>query len=448
MAADFRSNELFSDGSDVGLHPYANRVSLNNEVHSRPFITINSPARCTNIAMLHGPEGAAGHDAAAEWAHLEKLCAHYGVALSSDVKNHLIVDFGSFQLKWERHTEFSSYTFLRDGAGKDSFEDSALQVVPEHWLKNLPGQMLVGVHLVVQASRGEAPYDPETLKEVFGTNGLIGARVSGGCATAWTDFRLHKDGFTRILVQNISMSRHQTGRLLQRLWEIETYRMMALLSMTHTGDVGAQTRAIELKLARHVGRMANVHDEDKEQELLEILTGLAAEVEQLSAQTSFRFNASKAYYALVLKRIDNIKEQHIEGIQRLSSFIDRRMAPAMRTVESMDERISILSRRVNRASNLLQVRINTTLQAQNKELLKSMDRRAQLQLRLQQTVEGLSVVAISYYALGIVKIVAQAGGKIWPLPDATVITAACSPFVIGLVYYGIHRVRRYVDKAV
>ncbi len=420
---------------------YPDRITLNNEVHSRPFIAIDSPTRCSNIAMLHE-----GGTIGQEWDHIIKLCRHFGVEYASEIKNHLILDLGSFQLKWERHTEFSSYTFIRRGAGRSPSHDAALTVVPGEWLDNLPGQMLVGVHLFVAATSREDSYDMDDILDIFGTNNIVGARVSGDCATAMTDFRLHSDGFSRILVNNISMTPHQTGRLLQRLWEIETYRMMSLLSMPLTRKAGEKTRVIENNLADNVSKMANVHDPAQEQKLLETLTRLAAQVEHLSAETSFRFNASKAYYSLVRKRVEDIKEKKIEGIQRISSFIDRRLSPAMRTVESMDERIAIQSRRVNRASNLLQTRINITLQSQNKELLKSMDRRAQLQLRLQQTVEGISVVAISYYALGIIGIMAKGGAKLWPVINPTMIVAASAPVIIGLVYFAIRRLHRVIAR--
>ncbi|MBL4828990.1 MAG: DUF3422 domain-containing protein [Aliivibrio sp.] len=282
--------------------------------------------------------------------------------------------------------------------------------------------------------------------EIFGTHSIVGASTSSDCATAWTDFQLHQDGFSRILINNISMHERQTGRLVQRLWEIETYRMMSLLATPLTQEVGEKTRIIEIKLAENVSKMTNIHDAEQEQQLLGTLTRLAAQIEQLSAETSFRFNASKAYYALVLKRVENIKENSLNGIQSISSFIDRRLAPAMRTVESMDERIAILSRRVSRASNLLQTRINTTLQAQNKELLKSMDNRAQLQLRLQQTVEGLSVVAISYYALGIINILITAGTKIWSSFDPSIIIASTVPIVIAIAYFSLHHIQKFIKK--
>ncbi len=441
MPTEQENRMMLPGNSSEGLLQYDDRITLNNEVHSRPFITINSPSRCTNIAMLHD-SGSLNE----EWSHIKSLCQQSGLTISDQPENHLILDFTNFRLKWERHTEFSSYTFIRSGTGKSPFKNNALEVVPDKWLNSLPGRMIVGVHISVIDSVSEEYHCPEELLEIFGTQNIVGSIVSDGGAGIWTDFRLHEDSFSRILVKNINMKERQTGRLLQRLWEIENYRLLALLSLPLANTVGEKTREIEAKLAQNVSKMSDVHDAKTEQRLLEGITKLAAQVEKLSADTSFRFNASKAYYSLVLNRAKNIKEQKIDGIQRISTFMDRRLSPAMRTVESMGKRIAILSQRVNRASNLLQTRINITLQAQNKELLRSMNQRAKLQLRLQQTVEGLSVVAISYYALGIINLIAEAVVKFWPLLEPSLITAVMVPIVVIFVFLSIRRIHKKINK--
>lgn len=431
--------------SPITITEHPERVLLNNEVHSRPFVVINSPSRCSHIAILHG-SGKTRVSLAQESEYLERLYGHFGKKLSDKEAFHQIEDFGTFRLKWERHTEFSSYSFIREGKGKAAYQDMALSVVPEKWLEEMPGEMLVGIHLYLGQNEDCSRFNKEQITNIFGTNSIVGAMLSENCASAWTDFHIHGDGFSRILVNDISMNPRQAGRVIQRLMEIETYRMMSLLAMPLTVSVAHQTGIIEQDLSENVHKMLNVYDPKEEHKLLETLTRLAAAVEQLSAETSFRFNASKAYYALVRKRVEDIKEKRIEGIQRISSFMDRRLAPAMRTVVSMDHRISILSKRVNRASNLLQARINTTLQSQNKELLISMDRRANLQLRLQQTVEGLSVVAISYYALGIINIMAKAVAEVMPNINSTLITGISAPLVVGLVFWGMHRMRKFLLK--
>ena len=60
-----------------------------------------------------------------------------------------------------------------------------------------------------------------------------------------------------------------------------------------------------------------------------------------------------------------------------------------------------LSIRIERATSLLRTRVDITTQASTAELLRSMDANAARQLKLQHLVEGLSVVAVSYYAFSL-----------------------------------------------
>ena len=424
------------------MKEFPTRHILNNEVHSRPFIQVASPTRCCHMAILTGE---AGQNADLE--HLAALCRHYNLPTPPTDSKHQIIDFGTFRLKWERHTEFCSYTFLRKGKGQDPFKDTALSVVPEEWVKSIPGELLVGVHLFIDRTEESQFGNREKLEDIFGNNLVVGARAGSSGTQILTDFHIHGDGFSRILVNDNCSSDTQAGRLVQRILEIETYRMMAMLAVPLTGEISKATREIEQELADVVQQMMNLDDPAREHEVLDRLTRMAAEVEHLSAGSTFRFNASKAYYTLVEKRIENIKEEPLTGYQTISSFLQRRIAPAMRTCISMEDRVAILSRRVNRASTLLQTRINTTLQAQNKQLLESMDRRARVQLRLQQTVEGLSVVAISYYALGIINYMAQGGKRVLPSLDSYLVTALAAPLVILGVAWGLRRLHRVIRKA-
>ena len=89
-------------------------------------------------------------------------------------------------------------------------------------------------------------------------------------------------------------------------------------------------------------------------------------------------------------------------------------------------------------------------EANNQDLLASLAHRQKLQLRLQQTVEGLSVVAISYYTISIVAYIAKAvDGIVLPggvhLKDDVITALAVVP-VVALVYGLVHRVRRHLDR--
>jgi uncharacterized membrane-anchored protein len=100
-------------------------------------------------------------------------------------------------------------------------------------------------------------------------------------------------------------------------------------------------------------------------------------------------------------RLRTIGERSVAGFTTWSAFLARRIAPVMRTCTTMEARQANLSTKLARGANLLRARVDVELQQQNRDLLQSMNRRTQLQLRLQATIEGLSVAAISYYIVGL-----------------------------------------------
>ncbi|WP_448203329.1 DUF3422 family protein [Azospirillum sp. sgz302134] len=425
------------------LKDHALRVVLTNEVHTRPPEVLTAPVRGTMLAMLSG-EGAGEEDR----RHLEKLCDWAGVPRPPAGATHYSGSFGSFRLKWERHTEFSTWTVFRPSATTpgtlvDPFIDPALNAVPREWLAGLPGELMVGIHIAVLDADAPEP-SASMLSAMFGSQGYIGTRISGRAATAWTDFRIHGDGFSRMLIADHSMTPNQAGRVVQRLMEIETYRVMALLALPVARGVLPRIAPIESDLADLTASIAKLRGLDDERELLDRLTLLAAQTEQISAETAYRFGAARAYYKLVEKRIEELREIRIEGLPTVGEFMERRLAPAIRTCEAVQSRLDALSQRVARASNLLRTRVEIAVEGQNAELLHSMDKRAQLQLRLQETVEGLSVVAISYYLVGIVGYAAKGMKGFGMKVDPDLIVGLMIPIIIAFVWSGVRRIRKVI----
>jgi uncharacterized membrane-anchored protein len=317
--------------------------------------------------------------------------------------------------------------------------------VPRDWLAALPGQLLVGVHLELEAR--DAPQRGEkALSRLFGTDNIAGSVVSGGAAAVWMDFAVQADGFGRVLLQDRGLRPRQAGRLVQRLFEIETYRMLALLALPLARRHGAELSRSGERLTEMTARLAAIEGLADERRLLGELTRMSAEVEDMAATASYRFAAAGAYDALVRRRVAELREARFEGMQTIGEFLERRLAPAMATCEAVAARLEARSDRVSRASQLLRTRIDIALEAQNGELLRSMDRRARLQLRLQQTVEGLSVAAISYYLVGLVGYAAKAAKAAGVALDAELLTGLSIPVVVGLVGFGVWRLRRLVVR--
>ncbi len=418
-------------------HPL--RRQLTHEVHTRPYARLTAPQRASHLALLSGEAGAA-----ADHGHVARLCAAFGVAPPGDGDTHFMADFGEFRLKWERHTEFSTYSFFCPGNSEtEPFAQPVLDRVPRDWLEALPGELLVGIHAEIEpADRPER--DPEELAGMFASENFTGSLMSGDAATARMDFAINPDGFGRLLLSDRRLRPRQAGRLIQRLFEIETYRMMALLAFPLAKRQGSELDSAAKRLATITERMADIDTLEDERALLEELTALSEEIERMAARAGYRFAAARAYYAIVLSRIEELRETRIEGYQTIDEFMARRLAPAMRTCEAMSDRLDRVSRRLERAGQLLRTRVDIHLEAQNRDLLRSMNRRAKLQLRLQETVEGLSVAAISYYLVGLINYAAKAvkaGGLAF---DVDLVTGLSIPVVALLVWTGVRRVRRMV----
>lgn len=440
-AATRRWSRVIDTNQSLLPGEHAQRRTLSNEVHARPFVPLQPPIRATHLALLTGE-----HGAEADRASLARLCARYGVEPPEAGVNHVILDFGDFRLRWERHTEFCSYTvFVAGPLPDDPFSEPALEALPRDWLASLPDSLLVAVNLALN-ERGEAARDLRDMSGLMDSANFAGASVAGDNAYAFVNFAIDANGFGRIFVQDRGLGRYQAGRLTQRLLEIETYRMLALLALPVARSQGSELSHIQTRLAAITTEMNDLESLDDERRMLRELTGLAQAIEAIAASTQYRFGAANAYYGLVQRRITELREERIPGFQTLAEFIDRRLAPAMGTCEAVDQRRSRLAGDLARAVDLLHTRVNVRVEAQNRDLLASMDRRSDLQVRLQETVEGLSVAAITYYAVSLVGYAARAMEQGGLAVNTGVVTGVSIPLVAGGVWYIIRRVRRHIQR--
>ena len=418
---------------------HALRAELAEEIHARPPEAVQAPARASYVAVLIGAEQRAD-----ELAHLHKLCIGLGVEPPAAGASHFRAVFdsprGSFRLKWERHGEFSGYTILVNGISERPFETVAATLLPAGWLSALPGVTIAAAHAKLLAAPDEARL-AGLLDQTFGSQTVAGAEVADGAARVFTDFQLH-DGCTRFVLIDRQLTARQAGRTLQRLFEIEAYRMLALLALPIARKLGPRIVQIEAALAQLTDGIAQGQGDDEA--LLHELTRLAAEVESGLAASQFRFGACRAYEELVMRRIGELRERRLPGLPTIEEFMARRFRPAVATSTTVSQRLHDLSERVAQASALLSTRVDITRERQNQALLASMDRRAKLQLRLQQTVEGLSVAAIVYYAAGLVGYGAKAL-KAAGLPiNADLLVGLSIPLVAVVAVLAVRRARRRV----
>ena len=435
-AAAPRPRDAEADDDRRTLRPHPLRESLHNEIHARPYDRLEAPLALSHLAWL------VDSPAASIRGPLLELLRSLHLPVPAEDSNHLSVDIGGLHLRWEQHTEFETCTFWRPLAGEavgTGFERPALRDVPQDWLRGLPGQWLVGMHVVVvdgQAPGGRAR--AETLvREALLEEHLVGSRIMGG-AEVHSDLRLHADGCSRFVLETRGLPARRLGRAVKRLLDAETYRMMALLGLPVARQVGSGLIHAERDLATVALQIRSVH-RDQEPELLLQLTRLAGEVESLYAGTHARFSASAAYFELVQTRLEELKETRLGDLQTLGEFMERRLTPARQTCAWAARRQQALSERISRTSNLLRTRVEIEQQEGSQQLLDAMNRRQRAQLLLQTAVEGLSVAAITYYGAGLVGYLAK-GLKEAGVPISPELSIALSiPLIAFAVWFSARR---------
>jgi len=420
--------------TDLQEHPLRQR--LNNEFHARPPIPLLGAVLVSNLVFKHSTE-----KAPAARAHLAKLCQSHVCTSIDSADSHMTIETGAFRMRWELHTEFSSYTFFQSlTPGQELPPDAtAFDAVMPEWIQGIPGKLIVATNVEL---RSTAEVDPESILLGLTPNGrtMVAAHVADDAAWIFSDFKID-NGFSRFLILNDTLTQRQAGRTVQRLVEIETYRMMALLGQPVAKEVGRWLFDNETRLAALMDRIGKGNSALDERAILAELSALAAEVEHSVARTTFRFGASRAYHGLVMQRIEELRERRISGLPTFYEFMQRRLMPAMHTCEAISRRQEELSARVARNSQLLRTRVDIELEHQNQELLAQMNSRAKLQLRLQETVEGLSVVVLTYYGSQLVQYLAKGTKDLHHL-NTDIITAISIPVIAGVVAWGTRRMRK------
>lgn len=415
-------------------HPL--REAIYDELHIRPFHVVSTPHQISHLAARANKE-----EQERAFDHLCELCRRYSANLPNPKVVIFQQDFGDFTIHWERHVEFYSLTILRASSFSGSpFEHPVISLLPQDWLSRLPGEIVAAFHLLIVDHN--LADDPESLSHYFEGQRLSMSKARDGKAIVATSFRLHGDGYGRFIIQNLGMADIQIGRLTRRIIEMETYRLLAQLSLPLAKQISPQLAEMDRSLAEILALVPTLENAAEERNLLQQLTRKEAKLEMWRAGTNRRFSGSRAYHAIVLQRLEGISESKIEGYPMLSEFMNRRLSPALTTLESVHNWMEDLSRRIERASDLLRTRVNLTLQEQNRCLLASMDNRSHLQFRLQETIEGLSVVAISYYLVSLFSYLL--GGlpmSAWGVSKSAVLAGLTPPLLI-VVWLLIRRIKR------
>lgn len=353
---------------------------------------------------------------------------------------------GEIPFIWERHTEASSTClFLQQDSEPDAEHVAFNQYIEAAttWTEGLPGDVIRATRIVVVTDEESA----QQAVHVLGMEcaDLVSCHTEAG-ARIWSDFRIGKDGYGRLVVAANGLEGADLSRLVQRLQELGNYRNLALLGLPVAQECWALLNDLEVQLNALAIDVAL--EDTTDDELLGRVSAISLELMGTSTRTGFRMNATAAYAQLVEERLDEIAPRRIVGCLSLTDFTERRLRPAVRTCAVHSTRAADLSQRAERFTALLRTRIETRIESQNAKLLQSMERSSELQLRLQQLVEGFSVVALSYYSVGLLSHMLMGLDGLIGKDAETALLATITPITILIAVLGMKILKsRYVHRA-
>ena len=409
-----------------------------DEPHARPPTPLLGPASVSRLTVTVNEEARA-----AVVAHFNELCSTLNCPLPpKGFKRHLLSWAGG-RVVFEQHTEFCSLTFFKEGHADTN---GALDIVPSAWLEGLSGDVLAASEVLITNAEPDLDAIETECQQYFGFDDFVGAQTGSHLATVATDFRTDDRGFVRFRVFSHTDNQHYIGRIAQNLIEIDSYRMAAMLGLPLAREIAGRLETAESRLEHISHTLRSEKTAVDELAILKELSDLAAAAEDMLTESSFRFSATQAYYAIVRERIERLRENSIPGRQRLGVFMDRRLAPAMLTCQSIGDRTQALSERVSRQVRLLSTRVEVQSGVNQAKLLHSLDQRSASQFRLQRMVERLSTVAISYYLISLLLYFLKGLHKSGALPvSPEIVVAVLTPFIVVLLWYITRQMHDHVE---
>ena len=430
-----------------------------DELHARPYIKLGNNLRTFHFAYLIKE-----NDEKKSWNYLDKFLRKFNFQkLPNEVSKYWVAEGKDLTVRYECHTEFISLTLIYPNKIENKnkpklFDENFLNLLPIDFLENFPGDHFLSTWIEMAPSNFN--FKPIDIEEFFYHDNFAGSNVAEDGANVFMSFKSDRtdflgSGFRRVFIQNKNLRTRRTGRLLQRIVELETYQVLSLLGLPQVRQETLNLSNLEkqiTEITKSVSKTAKKNLNKKSiaypdyQKDLNELSYVVAKIEEIDSSSNYRLSATAAYYKLVEQRIKDLREERLESFQTNYEFLSRRLQPAIRTTEAFSRRLESLAIRAQRADNLVRTQIEMGVQIQNKNLLESMELRARAQLRLQETVESLSIVAITYYIVGLLSTLVDPINFDKFFISKTVFLALCVPIILVLIWYIAKMVRKKINK--
>jgi uncharacterized membrane-anchored protein len=380
-------------------------MPLHSEIHARPAPIIDSPSRIFYFSISN--EGLYKEEVKESLGQKEGIDF---ISISNDLKTYKR-DQEEIWLNF--HNEYVGLLIIFHGyRGNSLFEREHLIERVDFYKDLIPGKKINSNDIVLLKNNND-PFNKEGLAKVFGDLNIVGSQVADSELRMWSKFELDEDGYIKILLEDINSDPFRNGRTIQRIADIEAYRILSLKGLPIARELIPQINTIDEKSQDFLEALN--HETIDDVKMLERLMSLSADAEKMRANYASTYSAITAYQDIVERRLNEIRETRIHSFTLVSEFLLRALIPGYRTSNSVHKRIHSLIDRINGATDLLRTKVNVHLEIQNQKILKSFDDRSESQLHIQKTVEGLSIIALTYYGLGLIKIMLK-GLKSMGLP--------------------------------
>ncbi len=437
-----------------------NSSSYKDELHARPYIRLDN-----NLRTFHFTYAIKDDDEKKAWKYLNNFLKKLNFqSLPSMPSKFWVAEGKDLTIRYECHTEFISLTLiypkkieLNKNKSPMLFDIKFLNILPLDFLKNFPGKHFLSSW--IEMSPSTYNFKPSDIESFFFHDNFAGSKVAEGGAKVFMSFKSDRtnflgSGFRRVFIQNKSLRTRRTGRLLQRIVELETYQVLSLLGLSKVRDQSLNLSKLEKNITEITKSVSKTTKRNLDKKLISYpdyqkdlneLSYVIAKIEEISSSTNYRLSATFAYHKLVEQRLKDLREERLESFQTNDEFLSRRLQPAIRTCEAFSSRLESLAIRAQRADNLVRTQIEMGVQIQNKNLLESMEVRARAQLRLQETVESLSIVAITYYIIGLLSTLVDPFNFEKVFFNKKIFLALCVPIILILVWYIAKIVRKKIN---
>tara|TARA_R110002126_G_scaffold19188_5_gene72217 strand:+ start:3324 stop:4595 length:1272 start_codon:yes stop_codon:yes gene_type:complete len=403
------------------------RQAAIDEVHARPALDIVAPATVLHIAFKYDP------------AEIDAVLGDIVDVKALSKSRQTTIKIDNIDITFELHTEFTACTFVSNNSDDRTKAHDLYRSI----LSKIDIKILSKCEIIVVGSAKEMAKHLPFGKRIYG--GIMRGELQVHSA-----LQLNEQGSITYAVYPTKNSPNELGRRIQRLYELETYRIMALIGLPLARRISTRLSGLEEQLNALTSKLedSSIEKEVTDRDIFQELSNLSAKLDSLRSETRFRFSASNAYFEIIDARMKTLVEREHGDLQTISGFLRSRLEPARATIKSVERRQKILTEDITRALALLRTRIDIELSHGNQALLKSLDGRHKQQLLLSQAVESLSSIAITYYAVSLLSYFLKALDKSGHLPiSSTIITALSVPVILFTVWFSIRKLRLKLHKS-